>query len=210
MNTEKMTDEKQIIFAVTGKMAAGKNHVSEILESEGFISVDADVLAHQAVELGKDKILQTFKDEAKDISFLNENGEINRRELAKIVFVSSENLAKQEAIVHPIVDKLINDFIDANPHSNLVINATVLYKTPVINRCNAIIYVDAPFFVRLFRAKKRDNLPIIQILKRFFAQKNLFSKYNFLNTDIYRVNNNVSFTKLHKRILTIIKEQKTK
>ena len=85
-----------MIIALTGPMASGKNLASKILENAGCVSVDADVLAHQAIEKAKDKILLTFEKEAteKNMSVLNEDVSINRRELAKIVFSSKENLKK--------------------------------------------------------------------------------------------------------------------
>ena len=67
-----------MIIGLTGPMASGKNLASKILEKTGCVSVDADVLAHQAIEKAKDKILLTFEKEAteKNISVLNEDGSI--------------------------------------------------------------------------------------------------------------------------------------
>lgn len=197
------------LFAVTGPMASGKNTVCSILEEEGFACVDADILAHKAVEIGKEKILQQFSKiaEEKNISLLNSDGTINRRNLGQIVFLSEENLKTQEKIVHPIVTQMMEDFINENfsQNKNVVLNATVLYKTPLIKKVDVIIYVTAPFLKRLFRVIQRDNMKTSQILSRFRSQKKLFAKYKFLNADIYRVNNNVSIDKLRDKILKIIK-----
>ena len=60
----------------------------------------------------------------------------------------------------------------------LVINATLLYKTPkILRQCQKIIYVDAPLFVRLLRARRRDKLPLTQILRRIKSQKGLLQEY---------------------------------
>ena len=98
-------------------MASGKNLASKILEKTGCVSVDADVLAHQAIEKAKDKILLTFETEAKEknISILKDDGSINRRELAKIIFASKENLKKQESIIHPIVNEMMERGIEFLP-----------------------------------------------------------------------------------------------
>ena len=118
-------------------------------------------------EKAKDKILLTFEKEAteKNISVLNEDGTINRRELAKIVFSSKENLKKQESIIHPIVNEMMEDFIQNNSDKTVILNATVLYKTPIINKCDAIIFITSPWIIRFFRAKKRDKIKNIQIFK---------------------------------------------
>ena len=197
-----------MIIGLTGPMASGKNLASKILENAGCVSVDADVLAHQAIEKAKDKILLTFEREAteKNISVLNEDGTINRRELAKIVFSSKENLKKQESIIHPIVNEMMEDFIQNNSDKTVILNATVLYKTPIINKCDAIIFITSPWFIRFFRAKKRDKIKNIQIFKRFFAQFNIFAKYKNLDADIYKVRNFISEQKLEQKLLYVLKK----
>ena len=50
---------KQTI-AVTGPMAAGKNYICSQMEKEGWSTIDADLLVHDAIELVKDRILNTF------------------------------------------------------------------------------------------------------------------------------------------------------
>ena len=197
-----------MIIGLTGPMASGKNLASKILENAGCVSVDADVLAHQAIEKAKDKILLTFEKEAteKNISVLNEDGTINRRELAKIVFSSKENLKKQESIIHPIVNEMMEDFIQNNSDKTVILNATVLYKTPIINKCDAIIFITSPWFIRFFRAKKRDKIKNIQIFKRFFAQFNIFAKYKNLDADIYKVRNFISEQKLEQKLLYVLKK----
>ena len=197
-----------MIIGLTGPMASGKNLASKILENAGCVSVDADVLAHQAIEKAKDKILLTFEKEAteKNISVLNEDGTINRLELAKIVFSSKENLKKQESIIHPIVNEMMEDFIQNNSDKTVILNATVLYKTPIINKCDAIIFITSPWFIRFFRAKKRDKIKNIQIFKRFFAQFNIFAKYKNLDADIYKVRNFISEQKLEQKLLYVLKK----
>ncbi len=191
-------------ICVTGPMAAGKNAASEILESHGYKSLDADTLTHKAVENAKDAILKEFGSLAKEmsLSLTNADGSINRRNLGAVIFSSPELTARQEAIVYPQINIMMEDFIKAN--ENCVINATVLYKVPLIKKIDLIIYVDAPFIKRLIRAKKRDNLSIKQILLRFKAQKNLFAKYKFSNADIVRVWNTGSRKSLESKILKIL------
>lgn len=200
---------KRLIIALTGPMASGKNAASDILEQEGFCCIDADTLVHTAVENKKQEILRTFSKSAEDknISLLNNDGTINRRNLGCLVFSSPELLAKQEGIIHPEVDRIINVFIDENPDKSIVINAAVLYKTPVIRRCSFILFITAPLIVRFFRVLRRDSMPILQILKRFYAQKHIFAKYRSVNADMYIVRNFGSRNSLKKKILVLIRSQ---
>ena len=166
------------VIAVTGPMAAGKNYYCSQLEQEGWSCVDADILVHDAIELVKDKILAKFIPfaEQQHIKLTNPDGTIDRKALGKLLFAYPELLNIQESIVYPIIIKQIEEFIATHPKA--VINATVLYKTPeLLKYCQKIIFVTAPFFTRLKRARKRDKLPYTQLLKRFHAQRNLLNEY---------------------------------
>lgn len=198
---------ERLIIALTGPMAAGKNAASDILEAEGFLCVDADTLVHEAIENKKDEILQTFSKaaEQKNISLVKDDGTIHRRNLGSLVFSNKELLQQQEAIIHPEVDRILNVFIDTNPDRSIVINATVLYKTPVIKRCSFLLYVTAPLIIRFFRVLQRDSLSFLQIFKRFYAQKHIFAKYRSLNADMYIVRNLGSRNSLKKKILNSIR-----
>ena len=166
------------VIAVTGPMAAGKNYISSQLEKEGWSCVDADILVHQAIEIAKDRILDTFTPYAqkKQLKLARTDGSIDRRALGKLLFAIPELLSIQESIVYPIIIKQIEDFIAS--HDKTAINATVLYKTPeLLDHCEKVIFVTCPLLTRLFRAHKRDKLPVNQILKRFYRQRKLLKEY---------------------------------
>lgn len=178
------------IICVTGPMAAGKNYVSEQLEKEGWKSIDADVLVHKAIEKSKASILQAFEDEAKkrNISILDAAGNINRRELGRLLFSDAGLMAKQEAIVYPVITGMIDEFTSANSKS--IINATVLYKTPeLLKKCQAVLYVKAPFIKRMLRARKRDGLSYLQIFKRFYSQRALLKNYRRQSDNVIVISN---------------------
>lgn len=210
-NQDKNSQKNRLILAVTGSMAAGKNYVSNLLEKKGFLAIDADKCVHQAIEEAKDQILEAFLPIAKEknIQIQNPEGTINRKNLGSILFSDEKLLQKQESIVHPKVNEIFNRFIDENPEKNIVLNATVLYKTPVIKRCDAIIFVKAPIITRFFRAKRRDNLPSREIFKRFASQFKIFAKYKFLKSDIYIIWNIGKSNKLEKKLDKILKSIKT-
>ena len=210
-NQDKNSPKKRLILAVTGSMAAGKNYVSSLLEKKGFLAIDADKCVHQAIEEAKNQILEAFLPIAKEknIQIQNPDGTINRKNLGSILFSDEKLLQKQESIVHPKVNEIFNRFIDENPDKNIVLNATVLYKTPVINRCDAIIFVKAPIITRFFRTKRRDNLPSREIFKRFASQFKIFAKYKFLKSDIYIIWNIGKYNKLEKKLDKILKSIKT-
>lgn len=107
---------------------------------------------------------------------------LDRRALGRYLFKSPELLEKQESIIYPALTSNVLEFIAQKKSQpdlrGIVINATVLYKTPsILNKCDMIIFVQSNTLTRLRRAKKRDNSPTLQLLSRFKAQKNLKDKY---------------------------------
>jgi len=204
--TNHQTQKKHIIIGLTGPMAAGKNAAADILSTMGYACVDADILAHDAIEKAKTQILNIFANQAKSASLtlLNKDGTINRKSLAILVFKNQKNLTAQEAIIHPIVNTMIEEFIQNNSDKSIVINATVLYKVSAIKKCTAIFFVTAPVLTRLKRAKKRDNHSTLHILKRFWSQHGLFSKYVSINSDTYKVKNLGSLKDLRKNITKVL------
>lgn len=201
-----------MVVCVTGPMAAGKNAASDILEKMGFACIDADKVGHQAVENARDIILQEFQERAEkeQLPLLDNEGHINRRNLGALIFGNKDLVQIQEQIVYPEINRILEEFIEEHKDSNVVINAAVLYKVPLINKMDLVIYVDAPAIMRFFRAKKRDGMTTRQILARFRSQKNLFAKYKFSSADIRRVRNTGSRKNLEKKIQAILPDGDSK
>ena len=190
ISTPKACDAKQSIIAVVGPMAAGKNYICSQMQAQGWAAVDADLLVHDAIELVKERILDTFIPYAEElnIKLTKSDGSIDRRALGQLLFSFPDLLKVQESMVYPIIIQRINEFIEI--HEKTIINATVLYKTPeLLKRCQKILFVTAPFLTRLRRARKRDHLSYRQIFRRFHAQRHLLEEYKKTGIPIEIINN---------------------
>ncbi len=197
---------KSAVIGVVGPMCAGKSLASRMLEEMGCAAIDGDAAAHRAVEAAKNEILAHFSAEAekRGISLLDQEEKIDRRALGSIVFSSPELLKEHESIVYPHIEAELNRFIDSNRDRCTVLNAAVLYKTDIIYRCDFILYIDSPLTVRFFRALKRKNLSIIQILQRFYAQKDIYAQHCKKNVDIYNVYNRGRAANLRNQLKSVL------
>lgn len=195
LSTIKTTKESTFIpeiICLTGKMASGKNYISKLLLDENSVSVDLDNFGHMAINSCKDQIYNAFNEiaEKKGINLKKVDGSIDRRALGSLIFSDKALIKKQESIVYPEIIKLTKDFIKQNKEKTIYINATLLFKTPELMKlCSKIYFVKSNFFIRLYRAKKRDNLPLGQILKRFLAQKDLLKNYKLTGKPIIFIKN---------------------
>ena len=122
------------LVGLTGGIAAGKSTVAKHWVSRGGIEIDADQLAREVVApntLGAVQIRNTFGDE-----FFDEAGNLDRKALGELVFASKENLARLEAIVHPLVRARTKELL-----SELPIDSVAIYTVPLMVEAN----VDLPF-----------------------------------------------------------------
>ncbi len=178
---ELLIPQKAQIICLCGQMAAGKNYVAKQLCKIGeCVSLDLDLTVHTAIKNATPAILKEFSSLAQKagLNLQNKDGSLNRRALGALVFSSPELLKKQEQLVYPETIRLTKEFIQQNAAKTVLLNATVLYKTPeLLELCSKIYFVKAFFLKRLIRAKKRDKLPLLQILKRFKSQNSLLEEY---------------------------------
>ncbi|RME60423.1 MAG: dephospho-CoA kinase, partial [Candidatus Dadabacteria bacterium] len=92
------------LVAITGSIGSGKSTAAKFLKELGAEVIDADDLAREAVKPGSKaltKIKEVFGQE-----YLLENGELNRKKMASLIFSNKEAKEKLEAIVHPEVRRL--------------------------------------------------------------------------------------------------------
>ncbi|MDR2246755.1 MAG: dephospho-CoA kinase [Treponema sp.] len=172
------------VIGLTGMYCAGKNHVARLLEARGLPVLDVDKLGHKALEDERDAILARFGP-----GVLGPDGAVDRRRLGALVFGNPAELAALEGMVHPAANRLTIEWIERQGGRPCVINAALLHKSAALDRIDAIILVKAPVLTRLLRARKRDRLPWVELLKRFSSQREFAAQYFFRESDIYIVHN---------------------
>lgn len=90
-----------MILGVTGSVGTGKSTVSRLFEKKGAIRVDADHLAHEAIQKGKTPYRSVIRFFGKEI--LRKGGVIDRGRLARVVFKDRKKLEELNARIHPFV-----------------------------------------------------------------------------------------------------------
>ena len=88
-------------IALTGGISTGKSTVCNLFKLHGFLTIDADLIAHRLLDENSDKIAIMFGDK------YVENGKVLRKELGKIIFSNEENKLKLEALLHPLIQNEI-------------------------------------------------------------------------------------------------------
>jgi dephospho-CoA kinase len=172
------------LIGLTGAYCAGKNYVGALLEERGLPVLDVDKLGHRAIETERDAILERFGED-----ILGPEGAIDRRLLGAKVFGNGALLAELEGIVHPAANRMTDQWIAEQGGKPCVINAALLHKSSAFERLSAVMLVRSPTLIRLLRARKRDGLPLGQLLTRFRSQKQFAAQYFAGKADIYVIEN---------------------
>lgn len=145
-----------------------------MLEHLGAYGIDADALAHRAMAKsapGYELVIGTFGD-----WILDEDEEIDRDRLAKIVFSDPEALAKLESVVHPLVEHAIDLLIRRSTQSVIVIEAIKLLESNLASGCDTIWVVDATESLQMSRLMHKRNFTEAGARLRIQAQESQAGK----------------------------------
>ena len=112
-----------MLIALTGGIGSGKSTVASEWVRLGATEIDADVLAREVVQPGSQGLEALRAKYGSRI--LDESGNLNRQELAKIIFSSSEEKRSVEALLHPLIRQLAKEKTSNIP-------GVVIYTIPLL------------------------------------------------------------------------------
>ncbi|QPH95726.1 dephospho-CoA kinase [Campylobacter concisus] len=136
-------------YVITGSIASGKSTVVNLLKERGFSVIDADVIAHEQLEICKGEIVREFGEQ-----ILDEAGKIDRKKLGAIVFREPKKLKNLERILH------------------LKIKAEILSKASQIERLERVYFIDIPlFFEKKERYAEFKNVAVIYAPKELLLSR---------------------------------------
>ncbi len=160
-------------IALTGGISTGKSTVCNLFKLHGFLTIDADKIAHKLLDENSDKIIEMFGKQ------YVENGKVLRKELGKIIFSNEENKLKLEALLHPLIKE------------------EIIKESKVFEEQNKPYFVDIPLFfekmhypipkslviytpkeLQIQRLMKRDNIDENEAKLKISNQMDIEEKKN--------------------------------
>ena len=156
------------VIGLTGNIAAGKSVVRRMLEHLGAYGIDADALAHMAIAKGAPGYKPVVAYFGQYV--LDENGQINRSKLGKLVFSDPAALAKLESIIHPLVRQAIDMFVRRTKKTVIVIEAIKLLEGDLHKSCDSIWVAHASATNRLKRLVEKRRMGEAEAQQRIDAQ----------------------------------------
>jgi dephospho-CoA kinase len=161
-----------LTVGLTGGLASGKSFASAALAELGCHVLHADVVGHEVLEPGGEAYEPVVAEFGHEI--LNEDGAIDRRRLAAIVFSTPERLAKLNSFVHPAVFRREHEFIQqagaADPDAIVVVEAAILVETGSYKKFDRLVVTICDRETQIRRAIKRDRLTRAEVEARLSRQ----------------------------------------
>ena len=169
-------------YVITGSIASGKSTVVNLLKERGFSVIDADVIAHEQLEICKGEIVREFGEQ-----ILDEAGKIDRKKLGASVFREPKKLKNLEQILHP------------------KIKAEILSQASQLEGLGQVYFVDIPlFFEKKERYAEFKNVAVIYAPKELLLSRLMSRNGLSLNEAKARVELQMGIEKKRKMAKFII------
>ena len=184
---------KQRRIGITGGIASGKTIIGDFLfQAKQWPILDADLYAHEALSAENEIVKKVrLRYGSKLIKNSSKNDQIiNRKALAKIVFQNEIEKKWLEGIIHPFVNKRIEEELEKLKSNSIVILIIpLLFEKNYTGLCSEICYIDCTRTMQLKRLQSRDNLSLEEANQRIDAQWDNALKKQFSDHIITNANN---------------------
>ncbi len=160
------------LIGLTGSIASGKSTVSRRLIELGAKVLDADEISREVTKKGSEglaKIKVAF-----GAQVIAQDGTLNRKRLAELVFSNLEQLDALNKILHPLIMNSMREQTRLIGLNNA--DAVIVWDMPLLIEIGADKDVDEVWLVaardelRLNRAMERDGATRQSVLARMAAQ----------------------------------------
>lgn len=189
--------KRKLVLGITGGSGSGKSQVCKLLSSMGAFVIDADEIGHK-VTAREDVLREITVEFGNDI--LKEDGELDRKELGRIVFSSKEALETLNVITHKKIFDEVEKLVSETDSEVIAIDAAVLKNTRLKDLCSFVIAVVAPMNMRVERIVRRDELNEEEALHRINSQP---SDAEYAHGVDFVILNNGNVENLNRRVIEI-------
>jgi dephospho-CoA kinase len=165
------------ILGLIGGMGSGKSFIANELARHGGRIISGDLAGHEALRQPdiKGKLVERW-----GRKILEENGDINRRVVAGVVFNSDEERRALEGLVFPFIEQRFREESAKAQYDPavrfVVLDAAIMLEAGWNNVCDRLVYVDSPRALRLQRLREQRGWKEEEVAVREQAQMPLDEK----------------------------------
>jgi dephospho-CoA kinase len=193
-------------IGLTGGIGSGKTTVAKVFETLGIPVYYADEagkrLLNENAEL-KQQIITQFGEESYN------DGKLNRKHLASIVFNNKQKLEQLNSLVHPATIQDAQHWMKQQSTAYAIKEAALIFESGSGTGLNYIIGVYAPQALRIKRTIERDNITREEVMKRMENQLEEEMKMKLCDFIIYNDEQQLVIPQVLKLHQQFIKEAST-
>lgn len=204
----RMKKKSTLVVGVTGGIGSGKSEVCKIFARLGAQVIRADDRAKDIMQANpklKKTLVDTF-----GTDIYRDDGTLNRKRLAEIIFSDPKKRETIDALVHPFVIAEMKRSIRRARFPIVVIEAALIYESGVDTMMDYVVVVDADEEMRIRRALEHGKISRDEFLRRAKAQmppKQKIARGDFVlqnNGDLVSLEKKAQF--LFRLFLTMIRQ----
>ncbi len=168
---------KPYVVGITGGIGCGKTVATDFLEEQGALVLDADVESRALTAENGEALLPILETFGEGVFF--EDGRLNRRALAELIFSDEAQRRALEGILHPMIQHRIMQRIrqagqDGVPF--LFLSVPLLFETGMDALCDETWCLSLDEEKQIERVMERDHLSRAEVLARINSQMPLAEK----------------------------------
>ena len=191
-------DNFQYAIALTGGIATGKSTVASLFMLHGFLTIDADKIAHKLLNIHSAEIAKMFGDE------YVENGIVLRKNLGNLIFNNEKEKKKLENFIHPLIKEVIikEARIFEEQKKPYLIDIPLFFESKNYDIKKSIV-VYTPKEVQIQRLVKRDKSTEEEAMSRINNQMDIEEKKLLAD---YIIDNSKDLKNLQNEVERVKKE----
>jgi dephospho-CoA kinase len=191
-------------LGITGGIGSGKTSVCRVFNVLGIPFFSADPVARDIMDNDKSIISHINSITGKDMYF---GGNLNRTELATLIFNDQSLLEKVNSLVHPLVLDRFRKWELQQDAPYVILEAAILFESGASKLVDKVATVVAPVEERIERVIHRNKLSREQVLERIRNQMDDGSRIKLSDYVIHNSENDMiipAILRIHEGLLKFI------
>ncbi|WP_353570745.1 dephospho-CoA kinase [Candidatus Albibeggiatoa sp. nov. BB20] len=177
-------------IGLTGGIASGKTTISDLFAQQGVPIIDADVIAHQLVQVGQPALATIAQVFGHDI--LHSDGSLDRGLLREKVFAKPQQREQLEAILHPLVYAEITQQAQQSHYAYCIVSIPLLVETWKYAQVDRVLVVDCTDIQQRQRLRQRNQFDD-KIIDQILAAQATRQQRLAIANDIIQNNNSLEY-----------------
>lgn len=190
-------------IGLTGGIATGKSTAKKLIESLGYPVIDADLIAHDITQIGREGYEKIVSHFGKEI--LQADQSLNRKSLGQLIFNDAHKRLQLEEILHPLIQTEVQKQKENhafNKHQLCFYDVPLLFEKDLQKNFDVIVLVWCEPALQKMRLMARNQLNEAEAFSRLSSQLDMAYK---IKNSHFCLDNSTNADGLEKQIQSLVR-----